>query len=149
MWGSPPPIEEDSERTFRALASGLLGKIKGSLQARPASPLVDFFERALPSLPEMVGDDQLVRKVRFGKEMMVQDLSPQTLPTSKKGMAQDVLSSGWIGGHFKIRSERNRDSLGESRSRGFSPVESISPSKTISTRRSCLVSTSGCGNPSP
>jgi tRNA pseudouridine55 synthase len=40
---------------------------------------------ALPSLPEMVGDEQLVKKVRFGKEMIVQDLSPQTLPAFEKG----------------------------------------------------------------
>jgi len=40
---------------------------------------------ALPSLPEMIGDEQLVKKVRFGKEMIVQDLSPQTLPAFEKG----------------------------------------------------------------
>jgi len=40
---------------------------------------------ALPSLPEMIGDEQLVKKVRFGKEMIVQDLSPQTLPSFEKG----------------------------------------------------------------
>jgi hypothetical protein len=40
---------------------------------------------ALPGLPEVIGDEPLVRKVRFGKEMMVQDLSPQTLPAFEKG----------------------------------------------------------------
>jgi hypothetical protein len=40
---------------------------------------------ALPSLPEVIGDEQLVRKVRFGKGMMVQDLSPQSLPDFEKG----------------------------------------------------------------
>jgi tRNA pseudouridine55 synthase len=40
---------------------------------------------ALPSLPEMIGDEQLVKKVRFGKEMIVQDLSLQTLPAFEKG----------------------------------------------------------------
>ena len=40
---------------------------------------------ALPSLPEMIGDEQLVKKVRFGKEMIVQDLSPQILPAFEKG----------------------------------------------------------------
>jgi len=48
-------------------------------------PWLISLSEALPSLPEMVGDDQLVRKVRFGKEMMVQDLSPQTLPHFEKG----------------------------------------------------------------
>ena len=40
---------------------------------------------ALPGLPEVIGDEPLVRKVRFGKEMMVRDLSPQTLPPFEKG----------------------------------------------------------------
>jgi hypothetical protein len=40
---------------------------------------------ALPELPEVIGDEPLVRKVRFGKEMMVQDLSPKTLPAFEKG----------------------------------------------------------------
>jgi tRNA pseudouridine55 synthase len=48
-------------------------------------PWLISLSEALPSLPEMVGDEQLVRKVRFGKEMMVQDLSPQTLPNFEKG----------------------------------------------------------------
>jgi len=41
--------------------------------------------RALPSLPEVVGDEHLVRKVRLGREMMVQDLSLQNLPAFEKG----------------------------------------------------------------
>jgi len=40
---------------------------------------------ALPSLPEVIGDEPLVRKVRFGREMMVQDLSARNLPAFRKG----------------------------------------------------------------
>jgi tRNA pseudouridine55 synthase len=40
---------------------------------------------ALPSFPEVVGDERLVKKVRFGKEMVAQDLIPQALPTFEKG----------------------------------------------------------------
>jgi tRNA pseudouridine55 synthase len=40
---------------------------------------------ALPNLPEVIGDERLVKKVRFGKEMMVQDLSSQALPAFEKG----------------------------------------------------------------
>lgn len=40
---------------------------------------------ALPDLPEVIGDERLVKKVRFGKEMMIQDLSRQTLPAFEKG----------------------------------------------------------------
>ena len=48
-------------------------------------PWLISLSQALPSLPEMIGDEQLVKKVRVGKEMMVQDLSPQTLPIFEKG----------------------------------------------------------------
>jgi tRNA pseudouridine55 synthase len=40
---------------------------------------------ALPDLPEVIGDERLIKKVRFGREMMVQDLPPQSLPTLEKG----------------------------------------------------------------
>jgi len=42
-------------------------------------------EAALPSLPEVIGDEELVKKVRFGREMMVRDLSAKDLPAFKKG----------------------------------------------------------------
>jgi tRNA pseudouridine55 synthase len=48
-------------------------------------PWLISLSAALPSLPEVIGDERLVKKVRFGKEMMAQDLSPQTLPAFEKG----------------------------------------------------------------
>ncbi len=42
-------------------------------------------KEALPSLSEVVGDERLVKKVRFGREIVAQDLSPQTLNRFKKG----------------------------------------------------------------
>jgi tRNA pseudouridine55 synthase len=48
-------------------------------------PRLISLSAALPGLPEVIGDEPLVRKIRFGKEMMVQDLSPQTLPAFEKG----------------------------------------------------------------
>jgi len=48
-------------------------------------PWLISLRAALPDLPEVIGDERLVKKVRFGKEMMVQDLPPQSLPTLKKG----------------------------------------------------------------
>jgi tRNA pseudouridine55 synthase len=48
-------------------------------------PWLISLSAALPNLPELVGDERLVKKARFGKEMMVQDLSPQSLPTFEKG----------------------------------------------------------------
>ncbi len=48
-------------------------------------PWLISLSEALPSLPEMIGDEHLVKKMRVGKEMMVQDLSSQTLPAFEKG----------------------------------------------------------------
>jgi len=47
-------------------------------------PLISLRE-ALPGLPEMVGDERLVKKVRFGKEMMVGDLLRHSLPPFERG----------------------------------------------------------------
>jgi tRNA pseudouridine55 synthase len=60
-------------------------KLKDFFRPDDLYPWLISLEEALPSLPEVIGDEQLVRKVRFGKEMMVQDLSPQTLPAFEKG----------------------------------------------------------------
>ena len=49
------------------------------------SPWLISLRAALPSLPEVIGDERLVKKVRFGKEMVAQDLSPQILPAFEKG----------------------------------------------------------------
>lgn len=39
----------------------------------------------LLNLPEVIGDDSLIRKVRRGREMMVRDLDLQTLPAFEEG----------------------------------------------------------------
>ena len=49
------------------------------------SPWLISLKAALPSLPEVVGDEHLVRKVRLGRKMTVQDLPLQNLPAFKKG----------------------------------------------------------------
>jgi len=43
------------------------------------------FREALSSLPEVVGDKQLIHKVCHGMGMRVRDVDPQTLPPFKKG----------------------------------------------------------------
>jgi tRNA pseudouridine55 synthase len=60
-------------------------KLKDLSKPDALYPWLISLSAALPSLPEVIGDDQLVKKVRLGKEMMVQDLSPQTLPAFEKG----------------------------------------------------------------
>ena len=62
-----------------------LEKMKDVTAPDALSPWLISLKAALPSLPEVVGDEQLVRKVRFGREMMVQDLSAKVLPAFKKG----------------------------------------------------------------
>lgn len=42
-------------------------------------------ETALSNLPEVIGDAQVVRKIRFGREMLVRDFSLQNLPHFEKG----------------------------------------------------------------
>jgi len=49
------------------------------------SPWLISLEAALPSLPEVIGNEKLVRKARLGREVPVQDLCPQTLPVFEKG----------------------------------------------------------------
>jgi tRNA pseudouridine55 synthase len=48
-------------------------------------PWLISMSAALPHLPEVIGDERLVKKVRFGKEMTVQDLSFLALPAFEKG----------------------------------------------------------------
>jgi len=61
------------------------GRLRGLSQPDHFHPWLISLEAALSNLPEVIGDERLVRKVRFGKEMMVQDLSPKTLPAFEKG----------------------------------------------------------------
>ena len=39
----------------------------------------------LHGFPEVIGDERLIRKVRYGREMIVRDLDPQTLPPFEEG----------------------------------------------------------------
>jgi hypothetical protein len=47
----------------------------------------------LKKLPEVVGDERLVRKVRVGQEMVVRDLSSRELPVFEKGQCVRMISS--------------------------------------------------------
>jgi tRNA pseudouridine55 synthase len=62
-----------------------LEKLKDLSGPDHLDPWLISLEAALPGLPEVIGDGPLVRKARFGKEMMVQDLSSQALPSFEKG----------------------------------------------------------------
>jgi tRNA pseudouridine55 synthase len=69
-------------------------KMKDFTAPDALSPWLISLKAALPSLPEVIGDEQLVRKVRFGREMMVQDLSAKVLPAFKKGEWLKMSSPG-------------------------------------------------------
>jgi tRNA pseudouridine55 synthase len=49
------------------------------------SPWMISLKEALPRLPEVIGDERLVKKIRLGKKMFVRDLSFHTLPAFEKG----------------------------------------------------------------
>jgi len=68
--------------------------LKGLSTTHPSFPGLIPLERALPSLPEVIGDEPLIRKVRHGKEMVVRDLSAQTLPILEKGQWLKITSPG-------------------------------------------------------
>jgi tRNA pseudouridine55 synthase len=61
-------------------------------EAHSLQPWLISLEEALPNLPEVIGDKQLVKKVRFGKGMAVRDFSSQVLLTFEKGQWLKITS---------------------------------------------------------
>ena len=59
--------------------------LKDLSEAQDLSPWLISLGEALASLPEVIGDERLIRMVRNGKGMAVRDLSPHTLPAFEKG----------------------------------------------------------------
>ncbi len=53
--------------------------------AEELKPWMISLKEALPRLPEVIGDERLVKKIRFGKRMVAGDLSSHTLPAFEKG----------------------------------------------------------------
>lgn len=60
-------------------------RLKGLHRVSHLSPWLIPMKEALPHLPEVVGDERSVKKIRFGMGMMVRDLSSQVLPDFEKG----------------------------------------------------------------
>ena len=54
-------------------------------EAEKLSPWLISLKEALPGLSEVIGDQRLVKKIRFGKEMQLRDLLPEVLPTLERG----------------------------------------------------------------
>jgi tRNA pseudouridine55 synthase len=91
-------------------------------------PWLISLEAALPSLPEVIGDEKMIRNVRWGKEMMVQDLYPQNFPAFEKGqwLKMSSLEEGLVA---ILKSEvRGSDiPLANPESVAFRPIRVFSP----------------------
>jgi tRNA pseudouridine55 synthase len=95
-------------------------------------PWLISLKEALPRLPELVGDEHLVKKLRFGKKMVVKDLSSRTLPVFEKGQWLKMTSpeEGLIA---ILRSEvKNSEIKGtDPELVAFQPVRVFHPFKTM------------------
>jgi tRNA pseudouridine55 synthase len=66
--------------------------LKGISKAEDLQPWLISLKEALPGFPEVIGDERLVKKLRFGREMVVRDLSSHTLPAFEKGQRLKMTS---------------------------------------------------------
>jgi len=60
-------------------------RLKGLSSIEDIRPWLISLKEALPGLPEVVGDEHLVKRLRLGQGMIVKDLSAQSLPAFEKG----------------------------------------------------------------
>jgi tRNA pseudouridine55 synthase len=67
-------------------------RLKELSHPRDLKPWLIGLDEALSHLPGVIGDEVLVRKVRFGREMVVRDLSSQVLPVFDKGQWVKITS---------------------------------------------------------
>jgi tRNA pseudouridine55 synthase len=67
-------------------------RLKDFSEAKDIQPWFISLEEALSGLPEVVGDERLVEKLRFGKGMVVSDLSSHPLPAFEKGQRLKMIS---------------------------------------------------------
>jgi tRNA pseudouridine55 synthase len=89
-------------------------------------------KEALKKLPEVIGDERLVRKVRVGQEMVVRDLSSQELPAFEKGQCVRMTSSQ--GGLVAILKSEIRDTDLETMDPG---AVALRPLRVFRTQNRC------------
>jgi tRNA pseudouridine55 synthase len=65
-----------------------------SLSLEGLSPWMIPLEESLPGTPELIGDSHLIRKARTGREMLVRDLSPQSLSDFDSGTYVKITAPG-------------------------------------------------------
>lgn len=66
--------------------------LKGLLPESASFPGLIPLKEALPGIPELIGDEHLIRKVRHGREMVVRDLSAEALSNFEKGQWLKITS---------------------------------------------------------
>jgi tRNA pseudouridine55 synthase len=66
--------------------------LKNLSRTENLSPWLVSLGEALSCLPEVIGDERMIKKVRLGREMVVRDLSPQPLPVFEKGECLRITS---------------------------------------------------------
>ena len=69
-----------------------LDQLKGFLRVEELQPWLISLEDALPGIPEWIGDERLVKKVRFGNEMTVGDLGLEPFPALERGQWVKITS---------------------------------------------------------
>jgi tRNA pseudouridine55 synthase len=60
-------------------------RLKGLIDEKGLLSSLLPLREVLINLPEVIGDERLIRKVRYGKEMLVRDLDPKFIPPFEKG----------------------------------------------------------------
>ena len=68
-------------------------RLKGFCRVESLSPWLISLTEALGRLPEVIGDERLIEKVRRGREIVAQDLSSQVLPPFDQGMQVKIVSA--------------------------------------------------------
>lgn len=68
-------------------------KVKTLHDVQNVQPWLIPMEVLLQHLPEIIGDEQILRKIRFGRELLGRDVASQRLPSFGKGESVRILSS--------------------------------------------------------
>jgi tRNA pseudouridine55 synthase len=67
-------------------------RLEGFRGAESLSPWLISLTEALGRLPEVIGDERLIEKVRLGREIVARDLSSHLLPPFDEGMRVKIVS---------------------------------------------------------
>jgi len=114
-----------------------LDRLKEFSKPEQLQPWLISLEDALPGIPELIGDERLVKKVRFGNEMTVGDLAFQTFPSLARGQWVKITSPG-DGLVAILRAELQEEDVrrADSQAIAFRPLRVFHPKKNFPQERS-------------